>query len=232
MREPQKVKALVPMRETSERVPGKNYRQLCGRPLYSWIIDTLMRSDWVDEVIVNTDSETIARGVESQGARVLWRPESLRGRMVNIRPLIGYDLSQVGGDDFLQTHSTNPLLRTETVDRAVQAYFADGPHDCLFTVTSHQARFYYHDGRPVNHDPAVLKRTQDLPPLLEENSCVYLFSRSVYDRFQHRIGERPLFMPMDPLEAVDIDEESDFALAEALMRSRLGDSTSVGAASQ
>lgn len=215
------VKALVPMRERSERVPGKNFRELCGRPLFAWILETLMSSRRVEEVVVNTDSERIARGVESMGARVLWRPESLRGRMINIRPLLEHDLNHVEGTHFLQTHSTNPLVRLATIDRAIDAYFSASDNDCLFSVTPHQARFFSVDGTPINHDPMVLERTQDLSPLFEENSCIYLFSRSVFERFQHRIGERPLLFPMDPLEAVDIDDESDFILAEALTKIRL-----------
>ncbi len=209
------------MRETSERVPGKNYRDLCGKPLFAWILETLNLSRYIEEVVVNTDSERIARGVESLGARVLWRPESLRGSMVDIRPLIEHDLAKLPGDLFLQTHSTNPLLTTETVDSAIEAFDSQTDRDSLFTVTRHQGRFFDESGGPINHDPFKLERTQDLSPLLEENSCLYLFTRDVFRQYGHRIGGSPMLFPIDPLEAVDIDEEEDFLLAEALMSRRL-----------
>lgn len=215
------VTALVPMRKHSERLPGKNLRSFCGRPLFTWIVETLGRSRFIGEVLVNTDSEEIAQGVEELGARVLWRPEWLRGKLIDARPLTAYDLDHSPADYFLQTHCTNPLLRTETVDDAIQTFFEPGSHDCLFSVTAHHARFYWPDGRPLNHDPGSLDRTQDLPPILEDNSCMYVFSRTMHEEFGYRIGREPIMFPMDPLESVDIDEESDFTLAEALMRLRL-----------
>jgi CMP-N-acetylneuraminic acid synthetase len=100
--------------------------------------------------------------------------------------------------------------------------FADSvpDRDSLFSVTRRQARFWTADGKAVNHDPARLLRTQDLSPLLEENSCLYLFSRAGLLRYGNRIGERPLMFEMDPREAWDIDEESDFEIAELLFRHR------------
>jgi N-acylneuraminate cytidylyltransferase len=113
------------------------------------------------------------------------------------------------------------MVTTATIDRAIEAFFAQRGHDSLFTVTPLHTRFYWPDGRAVNHDPEVLLRTQDLPPMYEENSCLYLFSREVFARRGHRLGSRPMMFPMDRYEAVDIDEEFDFAVAEALMRQRL-----------
>ena len=200
------ITALVPMRERSERVPNKNIRPLAGRPLFEWIIETLLASELVETVVVNTDSEVIAEGVERLGGRTLWRPEELRGASVDMRPLIAYDLEHLDGDRFLQTHCTNPLLRSSTVDRAVEAYLSANNSDCLMSVTRHQSRFYDVSGHPINHDPGALERTQDLDPVLEENSCLYVFSRDVFQRHGHRVGARPLLFEIDPLEAVDIDE--------------------------
>jgi N-acylneuraminate cytidylyltransferase len=214
--------ALVPMKHESERVPGKNLRSLHGRPLYHWILETLKASRFVREIVVNTDSKEIARdAAERFGARILWRPDHLLGHMVGIKPLIEYDLSQSDGEYFLQTHSTNPLLTTETVDRAIATFLAPGDHDSLFTVTPVQSRFYWADGKPVNHDPDNLVRTQDLPPVYEENSCLYLFTRAGFLKHRHRIGRHAIMFPMPAEEAVDIDEPRDFTVADALMKARL-----------
>ena len=88
--------------------------------------------------------------------------------------------------------------------------------DSLFSVTRWQTRLYDADGRAINHDPEVLLRTQDLPPVYEENSNLYLFTRESLQRRKHRIGERPLLFEVDRLEAVDIDDEAGWAVAEAL----------------
>lgn len=216
------ITALIPLKWHSERVPGKNVRPFCGKPLFHWIVESLAASRHIGQILIDTDSADIAAAAAAlPKVRTVLRPERLRGDMVGITPLIEFELSQVSGDRFLQTHSTNPLLTTRTIDAAIEAYLSSAAHDSLFTVTPWRKRFYTADGRPVNHDPKNMLRTQDLPPILEENSNLYLFTRDSFLRNAHRIGSTPILFPMDPLEAVDIDEESDFTLAESLMAARL-----------
>lgn len=216
------VTALMPMKGHSERVPRKNVRLLAGRPLFHWMMDALRGSRYVDEIVVNTDSPEIAEMARREfGATILERPEHLLGDLVGIQPLIEWDLAHTSGALYLQTHSTNPLMRVETVDRAIEAFLESASHDSLFTVTPLRKRFYWPDGSPVNHDPQRLLRTQDLAPIYEENSCLYLFSRRTFEDTGHRIGTQPLLYPMDPIEAIDIDEETDFAIASAIMEAQL-----------
>ncbi len=217
------IKALIFMKERSERVPHKNIRPLCGRPLFHWILDTLTASGHIAEIIINTDSRAIADDAASHfDVTIHTRPPHLLDiRSNEASQIIEYDLSRTSGDWFLQTHSTNPLLTTATLDRAIEKFFVQDSHDSLFSVTPLQTRFYFADGRPVNHDPDHLIPTQELPPLYEENSCIYLFSRDVFDRHRVRFGTSPLLFPIDRREAVDIDEPYDFDVAEALMAARL-----------
>jgi CMP-N-acetylneuraminic acid synthetase len=217
-----KITAMMPMKAHSERVPGKNIRPLAGRPLYHWMMDALRGSKYIDEILVNTDSETIGREAERLfGARYIPRPAHLLGDHVSMTPLIEYDLSQCDATVMLQTHSTNPLITTATVDRVIERYFSPGDHDSVFTVNTFHSRFYWDDGRPVNHDLNVMLRTQDLPPLYEENSCLYVFSRDSFAKAGRRVGISPVLEPTDPLESVDIDEEHQFKVADILMRERL-----------
>jgi CMP-N-acetylneuraminic acid synthetase len=213
--------ALVPMRHHSQRVPGKNYRPLAGKPLFHYIIETLLRVPEIDQIVVDTDSETVMEGLRRHfpQVRVLERPERLRGDAVPMNEILLYDSEQFAADFYLQTHSTNPLLRAETVRKAIQTFLASYPtYDSLFSVTRLQTRLYDQLGRAINHNPAILLQTQDLPPIFEENSCLYLFTRQTLAARRNRIGERPLMFEIPRLEAVDIDEEEDFVLAEALMR--------------
>lgn len=212
------------MKGHSERVPNKNIRDFCGKPLYHRVLESLLASRYIREVVIDTDSEIIAADAASfQRVRIIDRPEAIRGDFVSMNVIIAHDLSLSPGEHFLQTHSTNPLLTSATIDRAAEAYFAGlGTNDSLFSVTRWQTRFYDREGRAVNHNPAELLRTQDLPPLFEENSNFYLFSRTSFrEAGDKRIGLKPLMFEVGRLEAVDIDEESDFRIAEALFRLRL-----------
>ena len=211
----EKIKALVPMKGHSERVPNKNIRIIAGKPLFHWILESLSKSQYIDEIIINTDSEEIAENASANfDVIILKRPEELCGDMVSMSPLIKHDISHTSGSFFLQTHSTNPLVKTETIDRAIETFYKLSDHDSLFTVTPMWTRIFWKDGEPINHDPDNLIRTQDLDPIYEENSCLYLFSRDIFNKRENRLGFNPKMMVMDPIESIDIDEEHDFQLAE------------------
>ena len=215
------VKALVPMKHHSERVKNKNFKLVGGKPLSHWILESLSRSKYVEEIIINTDSDLIAEDVSKNfKVTILKRPDYLKGDMISMAPLTKYDLSQTDGEYFLQTHSTNPLLTTSTINEAIETYFLLKQHDSLFTVTPLKTRFYWENGKAVNHDPDNLIRTQDLPVIYEDNSCIYIFSRKMFNSRGHRLGEKPYMMPIDRIEAIDIDEEEDLLLAEYFLNLR------------
>jgi CMP-N-acetylneuraminic acid synthetase len=219
-----KLAALVPMRHHSQRVPGKNYRPLAGKPLFHHIIETLLAVPEIETVMVDTDSEPVMDGVRRffPTVKLIQRPEHLRADNVPMNDILLHDTAQVNADFYLQTHSTNPLLKAETISHAIQSLFTNYPaYDSLFSVTRLQTRLYFKDGQAINHDPSVLIQTQDLPPVYEENSCLYLFTRENLVRKHHRIGDRPFMFEIDKAEAWDIDEELDFEITDFLMKRKL-----------
>jgi CMP-N-acetylneuraminic acid synthetase len=215
-----KIVALVPMRHHSQRVPGKNYRMLAGKPLFHHIIEALLACPEIAQIVVDTDSSPVIESLQSSFPQVLVfeRPEDLRADHVSMNEILAYDTSRIPADFYLQTHSTNPLLRPQTISRAVQQLLANYPtYDSLFAVTRIQTRLWDQLGRPINHNPAVLLQTQDLPPIFEENSCIYIFTRELLIARRNRIGERPLMFETPADEAWDIDEELDFTIVSHLL---------------
>jgi CMP-N-acetylneuraminic acid synthetase len=216
-----KLVALVPMRHHSQRVPGKNYRPVAGKPLYQHIVGSLLQCPEVAEVVVDTDSEPVMDGLRQHfpAVRVLPRPEHLRADEVSMNEVLAYDTSQVEADFYLQTHSTNPLLCPQTISAAIRKFLAAYPtYDSMFSVTRIQTRLWDQLGRPINHNPAVLLQTQDLPPVYEENSCLYLFTRQNLLARRNRLSERALMFEIPAAEAWDIDEELDFAIVDFLLQ--------------
>jgi CMP-N-acetylneuraminic acid synthetase len=215
------------MKGESERVPGKNLRDFCGEPLLCRVLDTLQHHNGVSRIVVNTDGERIAR-LASEFAKVVIheRPPTLRGHDVPMNAVLAHDLQLLGEGHYLQTHVTNPMLTGATVTEAIDRYFASLPeHDSLFSVITHQSRFFDSEQRALNHDPAVLLNTQDLAPLYEENSCLYLFSHaSFFGNQMNRIGRRHALYAMSKLESIDIDTEEDFRLAELAWKAFRGQS--------
>ena len=215
-----KVTALLPMKGHSERVPNKNMRLFAGRSLYHCVAKVLQESDYIESIIVNTDSDIIAEDATKHFSKVKIhvRPKNIRGDMVPMNDVIAYDLENADGENFLQSHSTNPLLKKETLERGIEDYFLSlNKYDSIFSVTRLQTRLYWSSGKPVNHNPEELIRTQDLSPVYEENSNFYIFSKTSFKRAgNRRIGLSPKMFVMDKIEAIDIDEESDFKIAESL----------------
>lgn len=215
----QKIVALVPMRHNSERVPRKNYRQFNGKPLYHYIISTLLDCPLISEILIDTDSPAILEDASRTfpSVHLIKRPENIRGGDVPMNTILLHDVKQIDADWYIQTHSTNPLLTSSTINTAIETFFEALPlYDSLFTVTRLQTRLWAENGRPVNHDPSVLLRTQDLPPTFEENSNMYIFNRKNLENRENRIGETPLMFEVDRIEAIDIDEEIDFTIAELI----------------
>lgn len=215
--------ALVPMRHHSQRVPGKNYRLFAGKPLFHHIIGTLLRVPEIKEVLVDTDSPPIIEGVEEHFPQVsiLERLEALRADEISMNEILAYDVTQAEADFYLQTHSTNPLLESGTISLAIRTFIENYPtYDSLYSVTRLQSRLWDRLGQAINHDPDVLLQTQDLPPVFEENSCIYIFTRHSLLSRGNRLGERPLMFEIDSAEAWDIDDELDFRIAEFLFNQR------------
>lgn len=216
--------ALLPMKGHSERVPNKNIRPFAGKPLYHHIAGVLQQCPYIENILVNTDSEKIAAEAPLffSKVKIIKRPRHICGDDVPMNEIIAHDLRNSEDKYYLQTHSTNPLLCLETLKEAIATYFSLGDAcDSLFSVTRMQTRLYWESGEPVNHDPKELRRTQDLPPLFEENSNIYLFSRESFQAAgNRRIGLKPKMFEMNPLEATDIDTEENFLLAEAIYATR------------
>ena len=220
-----KVVALLPMKGNSERVPNKNLKDFAGKPLYHRVMDVLLASKYISNVVVNTDSEIIKADLKKhygEKAIIIDRPQEIIGDMVSMNKVIECDINNVSADLYLQTHSTNPLLKTKSVDDAIEKMIElqkENVYDSIFSVTRLQTRLYKKNGEPFNHNPQELLRTQDLEPLYEENSNFYLFTKSSFKNSgDKRIGVKPYMFEIDKIEAVDIDEPQDFIIAEALFK--------------
>ena len=219
-----KLIALVPMRHHSQRVPGKNYRLLAGKPLFHHIIETLLAVPEINQIAVDTDSDPVMETLRNYFPQVtiINRAEHLRADNVPMNDILIHDTEQVQADFYLQTHSTNPLLKPETVSRAIQLLLTNYPkYDSLFSVTRLQTRLYDEHGQAINHNPLELIQTQDLPPVYEENSCIYIFNRQNLLAKRHRISDHPLMFEMDADEAWDIDEKLDFEICDFLLKRQL-----------
>lgn len=217
------ISAIIPIKENSQRVPQKNFRIFCGQPLFSYIISTLLSIEIIDKIIINTDSKNIEKMICNKfnlnKIVIYHRPKHLCGDDISVNLLIEDTLNHFQGNHFIQTHVTNPCITAHTISDAINKYFSSLQlNDSCISVNKFYSRFYNSEFMPINHHINELKQTQDLPPIYEDNSCFYIFSRNVINKFKRRIGEHPLLYSIPRLESVDIDTEDDFNIAELIYK--------------
>ena len=221
MIEGKKFTALLPIKANSVRVRGKNFRNFCHKPLFRWILDTLLSVDIIDQIVINTDAREILieNGLnDSERIIIRDRKSEICGDHVSMNLVLEDDVLNVPSDIYLMTHTTNPLLSHNTICKAILSFLEAQKEgfDSLFSVDKVQTRFYREDCTPVNHDPQNLIPTQELEPWYEENSNFYLFTKDSFIYTGARIGKNPNIFVTPKLESVDIDNPDDWDFAEAV----------------
>jgi CMP-N-acetylneuraminic acid synthetase len=222
--QPIRIIALLPMKANSVRVKGKNFRDFCGKPLFRWILDTLLAVEEIDQIIINTDARHILAEnglIDTERITIRDRKPEICGDHVSMNLVLADDVANIQADIYLMTHTTNPLMSSDTIRKALVAFQqaqAVGQADSLFTVDKVQTRFYRSDCSPVNHDPDNLIPTQELEPWFEENSNLYLFSAESYAKTKARIGKQPMMYEGPLCESIDIDTPGDWDFAVVAAR--------------
>lgn len=227
MKNDNEVVALLPMKAHSERIPNKNFREFLGKPLFQWILDTLLSIEEISKIVINTDARSVLEkhGIGTSPKIIIRdRRIELCGDLVSMNRIIEDDIHAVASGIYIMTHTTNPILRAGTIKSAIQEYKqkndSDG-YDSLFTVNRFQTRFYRNDASPVNHNPQDLLRTQDLEPWYEENSNLYIFSKQSFRETNSRIGKKPILYEMPRWESVDIDDHEGWEVAEIFAKAKI-----------
>lgn len=224
MTQVKKIVALLPLKANSVRVKGKNFRDFCGKPLFRWILDTLLEVEEIEKIIINTDARYILAEnglVDTNRITIRDRMPEICGDHVSMNLVLADDLANVPADLYLMTHATNPLMSADTVRKAIAAFQSareQGQADSMFTVNKLQSRLYREDCSPMNHDPDNLIPTQNLEPLFEENSNLYIFTAESFAKSEARIGKQPMMYESPYFESIDIDNPIDWDFAVVAAR--------------
>ena len=217
--------ALLPMKANSERIKGKNFKSFCGKPLFKWVLETLLSCSDIELIVINTDAVDILSKYDLKNYKrilIKERPKSLCGDFVSMNKIIKNDIENITSKNYLMTHTTNPFLSKSTIEKALKKYIQSKEsnlNDSLFTVNVYQNRFYKENGEAINHDPSKLIRTQDLEKWMEENSNLYIFNKESFLKTNNRIGQNPILFNTPKKESIDIDNEDDWEFATLIMQS-------------
>ena len=213
-----KVVALIPIKLGSKRVPKKNIKPFYdGTPLMSFIQQTCLQSDMIDEVYIYCSDESVKPYV-LPGVKFLKRPIELDGDDKNANDIIRAFMKEVDADIYVNAHTTSPFAEISTIDKCVNAVLS-GEYDSAFCAENIKA-FLWKDGQPINFDPDHFPRTQDLPDVFSETSIAYVFSKDTFQKFNRRVGVKPYICEVDKIEAMDIDYPEDFEICDAIYKLR------------
>lgn len=209
-----RVAAVVPIKLNSTRLPKKNIRQFRnGKPLCWYILSTLLQIRCIDEVYVYCSSPEITNYIP-EGVHFLERSIQLDQDTTKMNEVLRSFSENVDADIYVMTHTTAPFIKRESIERGLQAVMGGG-YDSAFAAKKLQD-FLWKDGRPFNYCLKDVPRTQDLEPIYEETSGFYIYRREVMLNSNRRIGDRPCIVEVSEIEGIDIDEEEDFLIADAV----------------
>ncbi|MEZ8606861.1 MULTISPECIES: cytidylyltransferase domain-containing protein [Vibrio] len=211
-----KVVAFVPVKLNNQRFQGKNIKKLDnGKPLISYILETLTKSACLDEIYVYCSSEEIIEYLP-EGVHFLKRSESLDQDTTLINDVMSSFSRDVDSDIYVLAHATAPFIKRESIEKAVNAV-ATGEFDSALTVEEKNEFLWLDNRGPSNYDKKTIPRTQDLEAFYIETTGLYVYKKEVVQA-ERRIGDRPTLIPVDKIESIDINEEIDFIIANAISK--------------
>lgn len=213
------ITAVIGMKEISQRVKNKNFKILGGKPLYSWILETLQEVKPISEIILNIQGDKLLKDLNEKYGhqnkfKILRRDISLEGHETPMTEIIYSSILDSKNEIILNTHTTNPFLSKNSIIDAIKLF--NQSKQPVFSVNVFQSRFYDHNIVPINHDPKILLQTQDLNKVYEENSCFYIFDKDSFLIQKTRIFSNSVIFPLDKIESIDIDTNEDWKLAEII----------------
>lgn len=209
-----KIVAIMPIKLNNERCPGKNTRMLGNKPLLAHELDNLKLTGLCDSINVYCSDEAVVPFIP-EGIRFIKRPEFLDLPTSNFNQIFENFMNAVDADIYVYAHATAPFITVDTMKQCIEAV-KSGKYDSAFCASKIQT-FLWKNGEPLNFDASNLPRTQDLEPIYQETSGVYVFTKKVYLKFKRRIGMKPFIKEVSLKETIDIDNPEDFNLAEVMV---------------
>lgn len=209
-----KTVAFVPIRLNSKRVAGKNLKELGGKPLLRYILDTLIKVNGIDEIYVYSSSEEIISYLPD-GVKWLKRPEYLDEDHILGKDIYEEFTNVVNADIYILCHTTSPFIKPATIENAL-VKVKDGEYDSAFSAEKIQT-FTWFKGKPLNYFLNDIPRTQTIEPIYVETSAFFIFRNEIWTKYKQRIGFTPYMAIIDKIEGVDIDWPEDFEFAEKII---------------
>lgn len=217
-----KILALVPIKEHSSRIPGKNLKDLAGKPMMAYILETLKKIKRLDRMVVSTESDKVAAIAKKYGADVPFkRPSSLTLPDVITHDVVKHAMAELEKqgyvpDYLLLVYTTSPLLKAERIEQAIDIAL-DRDSDTVLSGTYDKGHYWREEiGGWVRFYPITAKNSQFQEPLVKENGAICLVKVSSFLKRQLGADKADVLI-MEKDENIDVDYPEDFAAVEAIL---------------
>lgn len=208
--------AVIPARAGSKGIPNKNIRIIGGHPLVYYSIQNALKSEYISDIVVSTDSPEVRIIAQESGVQYKWRDEKLCGDAVTLDAVIADAIPADKVYDYIVTmQPTSPTLQVSTLDAAIQYTIENDLDTCISAINSPHLSWSEKDGKKVPNYKERLNR-QYLPPCYLETGAFVISKRSVVT-LQTRIGEKVDVFEVSEREAVDVDTFEDLKSVASLL---------------
>ena len=211
-------KAIITVRSGSQRVKNKNLKPFAGSNLLTIKIKQMQRIKGVDAVQVNSNDDTMLQIGKDLGCETFKRDQYYATDMVSTNELRKNAAENIDADIILVTNCTNPLIKDETIEKALE-FYKTMPAEYDSLNTAHEVKdFLWLDGKAYNYNPDQTPRSQDLPDILGLDSALNIITRKRMIEISNFVGKKPYLYKISALEATDIDTELDLRLQNIYIR--------------
>lgn len=219
-----KLATVTPLKANSERVQGKNFKVLAGKPLYMWVTEKMLeiqkhnRFDFESTHHIYCDYATWHMLYPEVTENCIWLEEKEAGSATesNIFFREIADKLEDKYDYIMYANATSPFVKMDTYYDCIDA-IKHSQYDSALTAIQIQGRVWDHYAHSINHDPATCPRTQSQDPVWIESDGLWVVKKYLIADYHRRVGFMPKFVPVDQFEQIDINVPRDFEIAERLI---------------
>lgn len=213
-----RVSCIIPARIGSKRIPKKNIKLLCGKPLIWYTIDAAMKSKYITDLYISTESDEIKNIAEKYGVSVIDRTPALANDVTLTEEVIKSAIKHIRSCDYLAVlYATSPLRRSSDIDKLIEKVLslrADSGQTISAVkrrVGKRKGDFFTYEQGSMNLD------TRFINPIFMENSGAYVFRPTVLTETGRMQGRQHVGSIIEPPFDLDINEMYEWHLAEALL---------------
>lgn len=213
-----KLTAVIPIRQGSQRVKNKNFKLFAGKSLLELKIEFLKDIELIDSIVVNTDSDLAIDIAKRLGVSYHKREDYYASSECSQSEFFKNIAETTDSDIIIHAPCTSPLIKKESIIDAINRFNISENDSC--NSVGLVKEYLWHNGNPLNYsvEDGKVPNSQDLPDVLKLTFGFGIIYRDTMIERENIVGESPLFYPVQEIEETDIDTKLDFEFAEFLFK--------------